>query len=191
MEDEAKYSVNCPMCQRELMKATCVDTFLECRCGYRFYIFQDRGMWITLPGEEARYEPIARAMRRLVVATGRGSDIPPELYLDEIPEETSATYNGDDIETRLDEALREYCEIAYGQNYLGVQEVDLVFQALENGKDVVIKRKKDSVSVFQLDGLTNVSNTTRNKKYLRHNKQTKQVRKPPANRVTVGNAART
>ena len=148
-------------------------------------------MWITLPGEEARYEPIARAMRRLVVATGRGSDIPPELYLDEIPEETSATYNGDDIETRLDEALREYCEIAYGQNYLGVQEVDLVFQALENGKDVVIKRKKDSVSVFQLDGLTNVSNTTRNKKYLRHNKQTKQVRKPPANRVTVGNAART
>ena len=190
MEDEAKYSVNCPMCQRELMKATCVDTFLECRCGYRFYSFQDRGMWITLPGEEARYEPIARAMRRLVVATGRGSDIPPELYLDEIPEQTSPAYNEDDIEARLDEALRAYCEIAYGQNYLGVQEIEMIFQALENGKDVMLKRKKDSVCVLQLECVTNLSNGVQNKRGLRR-KQSKQVcRKPPTSRATAGNAAR-
>ena len=56
-----------------------MDDLINCDCGFSFYVFVDKGLRIMMTPQEASYEPIVRAMRRFVVATGRCQDIDPSL----------------------------------------------------------------------------------------------------------------
>ena len=170
MNDETEYTVCCPRCNRQLLRAVSIESILECECGYRFYMFQKRGLVIMLPSDEARYEPIARTMRRFVVATGRCNDIPPELYIDDaLRHKNEMIVGSDDIKDKLDAYLKEYGEIAFGSQMLGIQEIELIFQVLDDGKEVIVKKKRDSYSVLKLDGVTNLSNDAHKRKESPHN----------------------
>jgi len=76
-------TVFCPRCGKKHYCPTGVmDEHIKCGCGLHFYAFANKGLRIIMPTDEAGYEPIARALRRFVVSTGRCTDIPPELYQD-------------------------------------------------------------------------------------------------------------
>lgn len=73
--------------------------------------------------EEAGFEPIARAMRRFVVATGRCQDIDPRLLedTDQIPKVEMQERN---LDEELAQLLEEYQLAAFGECYITRELID-------------------------------------------------------------------
>ena len=82
-EGRNRYIFPCPRCGKQHCSDSAIfDDRVSCSCGFDFYAFACGDLRIVMPWDEASYEPIARALRKFVVATGRCQDIPPELYDD-------------------------------------------------------------------------------------------------------------
>ena len=83
-------------------------------------------------------------MRRFVVSTGRCSDIPPELFddgcIDDYPE----------FEAVLERSLEEHQLESFGKVYFTKDLLDSICESFSNGKDVELKKKKDSIDVIEL-----------------------------------------
>lgn len=137
-------TVVCPACHREHPRPkVLVDDFIDCECGHRFYAFVCGELRITMPQEEACCEQIARAMRCFVVSTGRCTDIPRRLLLEEDPEDWF-------IDEELEHLLAEYQSEAYGECFISKEILDSICDSLSCGHDVELKKQKNRVDVIEL-----------------------------------------
>ncbi len=155
LEEEYKckgQTVICPRCRREHFSPYLVmDEYVNCECGFRFYAFADRGLNIIMTPEEVGYEPVARAMRRFIVSTGRCTDIPPSLYLEPSGSvEYDVSVEEKDLDTVLEETLEEYQATVFGQCYLTRELICSIYDSFESGHDVELKKQKDRVDVIEL-----------------------------------------
>ena len=142
--------VQCPKCHKEHYGAyPFMDEFINCDCGFSFYSFVDQGLRIMMTPQEARYEPIARAMRRFVVATGRCQDIDPMLleYTDQIPR---VDVQERDLDDELIRILEEYQLAAFGDCYITRELIDSICKFFERNLDVVLMKQKDGVDIREM-----------------------------------------
>ncbi len=136
-----RYMLLCPRCgKRHYSDGAIFDDRVSCSCGFDFYAFAADDLRIIMPWAEAKYEPILRAMRKLVVTTGRCTDIPPELY-----EDYGSNYP--DLEVTLDRALKEHQTDAFGTCYISAEQLDLICEILEKNYDVELKCKKGHLEI--------------------------------------------
>ena len=141
----------CPRCHRAHYSGYPVmDEYIDCACGARFYAFSDSGLKIIMPQEEAGYEPIARAMRRFVVSTGRCSDIPPELYQDENGQLYFGITRNTDIEAALEIVLEQFQIEMFGEAYLTKDVIYSICESFQDGHDVELRKQKKRVDVIKL-----------------------------------------
>ena len=149
--------VICPKCHKEHYGAyPLMDEFINCDCGFSFYAFVDQGLRIMMTPQEARFEPIARAMRRFVVATGRCQDIDPKLleYTDQIPRVDVQEW---DLDDQLAKVLEDYQLAAFGECYITKELVDSICKFFERNMDVIIRKHKDRVDVSEVNKPKHVS----------------------------------
>ena len=144
--------VICPKCRKEHFSPyEILDEYVNCECGFRFYAFADKGLNIIMTPEEAEYEPLARAMRRFVVSTGRCKDIPPSLYMESDGlEEYAVSIYERDMDVELENILEEYQTAVFGQCYITKELIVSICDSFENGHDVELKKQKDRVDVIEL-----------------------------------------
>lgn len=156
-EQEEKYQskgqmVICPKCHREHFSPyELVDEYMDCECGFSFYAFAFKGLRIIMTPEEASYEPIARAMRRFVISTGRCADIPPSLYLE--PDGKSGyemTVQERDLDSDMESILEEYQMTVFGQCFLTRELLCSICESFEHGHDIELKKQKDHVDIIEL-----------------------------------------
>ncbi len=141
----------CPRCGKaHFSQYQIMDAYIDCDCGTRFYAFADTGLQITMPSREAGYEPIARAMRRFVVATGRCTDIPPELYQDENGQYYFGNHLETDIEDELEQALEQFQIEFFGDCYLTNEQIYYICEAFQNGIDVELRKQKNGIDIIKL-----------------------------------------
>ena len=57
-----------------------VDEHIQCECGYRFYVFYNRGMTVIMPSEEITRQGTTKAFQRFVVSTGRCQDAKVDAF---------------------------------------------------------------------------------------------------------------
>ena len=139
---ENRNMIFCPRCGKEhRFDGSIFDDIVNCSCGFDFYTFAADDLRIIMPWAEARCEPIVRAMRKLVVTTGRCTDIPPELYDNtEIP-------MLDDI---LDKALGEHQMENFGTCYISEDVLDAICESLSTGEDIELKWTGDHLKILEL-----------------------------------------
>ena len=156
-EQEDKYQVKgqvviCPKCHREhFSPSELVDEYMDCECGFSFYAFAYKDLRIIMTPEEASYEPIARAMRRFVISTGRCTDIPPSLYLE--PDGKSGyemTVEERDLDSDMESILEEYQMTVFGQCFLTRELLCSICESFEHGRDIELKKQKDHVDIIEL-----------------------------------------
>lgn len=148
--------VICPKCHKEHYGAyALMDEYIDCECGFSFYAFVDKGLRIMMTPQEANYEPIARAMRRFVVATGRCQDIDPRLleYTDEMP---SVDVQERDLDEEVTRALEDYQLAAFGECYITKELIDSICKAFDKNYDVALNKKKDGVELREVNKPTKV-----------------------------------
>lgn len=141
--------IYCPRCRKaHYSHAAVMDEYISCGCGLSFYAFSCKGLQIIMPPDEAGYEPIARELRRLVVATGRCTDIPPELYQDE----DGQLYFGLDADSaeKLELALAEFQKDVFDNSYITKDMVYSICESFEDGHDVELRKQKTGVDVIRL-----------------------------------------
>lgn len=163
--------VLCPKCHKEHYGAyPLMDEFINCECGFSFYAFVDRGLRIMMTPQEAMFEPIARAMRRFVVATGRCQDIDPKLleYTDQIP---SLDVQERDLDDELARVLEEYQLAAFGECFITRELIDSICKFFGNNMDVVLMKQKDGVDIREMKKPKRVPNpdTSRSARLLTYN----------------------
>ncbi len=155
MEDIPKgvgQEIVCPRCHKVHRSGYAImDEYVTCECGFQFYAFSDSGLRIIMPQNEAGYEPIARAMRRFVVTTGRCQDIPPELY----QEENGQLYIGAikkamDVEDELERVLEEFQREMFGEVFLSKDVIFSVCESFQDGHDVELRKQKKRIDVIKL-----------------------------------------
>lgn len=151
-EKDRSRTVICPRCHRiHLVEKVPVDQIIDCDCGFSFYAFVDHDLRIIMTPGEANYEPIARAMRRFVVATGRCTDIPYELICDTDEEKKyNMAVQEQSTDSELERVLEEYQMSAYGECFLTKEVIDSACELFRKGEDVVVKQKKDTVEVHEV-----------------------------------------
>ncbi len=144
--------VFCPRCRKaHLSTYPIMDEYIDCECGFRFYAFSDSGLKITMPQEEAGYEPIARAMRRFVVSTGRCLDIPPEFYQDENGQYYfSIAVRAADVEEALEQALEQFQMEYFGETFLTKDAIYSICESFQDCHDVELRKQKKRVDVIKL-----------------------------------------
>lgn len=143
--------VICPKCQKKHYSAyALMDTYIDCECGFSFYAFVDKGLRIMMTPQEANYEPIARAMRRFVVATGRCQDIDPRLleYTDGMP---SVDVQERDLDEEVTRVLEDYQLAAFGECYITKELIDSICKAFGRNYDVALNKKKDGVELREVN----------------------------------------
>ena len=148
--------VICPKCHKEHYGAyALMDEYIDCECGFSFYAFVDKGLRIMMTPQEASYEPIARAMRRFVVATGRCQDIDPRLleYTDEMP---SVDVQERDLDEEVSRSLEDYQLAAFGECYITKELIDSICKAFGRNYDVALNKKKDGVELREVNKPTKV-----------------------------------
>lgn len=151
VEEHAGRRVLCPRCGKaHFSQYQIMDTYIDCECGTRFYAFADTGLQITMPSSEAGYEPIARAMRRFVVATGRCTDIPQELYQDENGQYYLGNYREKDVEDELDRALEQFQIEFFGDCFLTNDLIYSICESFQNGIDVELRKQKKGIDIIKL-----------------------------------------
>ncbi len=144
--------VFCPRCGKKHYSHTVImDEYVNCVCGMRFYAFADSGLRIILPPDEAGYEPIARAMRRFVVTTGRCRDIPPELYQND---DGQICFNfvkkDEDVEERLARSLEQFQQEMFGECFISKDLVFAICESFLDGHDVELRKQKKGVDIIKL-----------------------------------------
>ena len=144
--------VICPKCHREHFSPyELLDEFMDCECGFSFYAFAFKGLRIIMTPEEASYEPIARAMRRFIISTGRCTDIPPHLYMEPNGEsEFEMTVQERDLDTDMESILEEYQMTVFGQCFLTRELLCSICESFEHGHDIELKKQKDHVDIIEL-----------------------------------------
>ncbi|MBO5570185.1 MAG: hypothetical protein J6A79_14795 [Clostridia bacterium] len=152
MENGWGHTVLCPKCRKVHFSETApVDEYIDCECGFSFYAFVDHGLRIIMTADEAGYEPVARAMRRFVISTGRCQDIPYELYC---PLEGDDLYEMKvqerDLDGELMEILEEYQMSAFGECFLTKDVIDAVCETFQKGNDVELENHQDKVKVKEM-----------------------------------------
>lgn len=136
-----RYTMLCPRCgKRHHSDGAIFDDRVSCSCGFEFFAFAADDLRIIIPWAEVKYEPILRAMRKMVVTTGRCTDIPPELY-----EDCGGCYP--DLEETLNRALNEYQTDAFGTCYISAEQLDLICGILVNNNDVELRCKKGHLEI--------------------------------------------
>lgn len=143
--------VICPKCQKKHYSAyALMDTYIDCECGFSFYAFVDKGLRIMMTPQEANYEPIARAMRRFVVATGRCQDIDPRLleYTDGMP---SVDVQERDLDEEVTRVLEDYQLAAFGECYITKELIDSICKAFGRNYDIALNKKKDGVELREVN----------------------------------------
>ncbi len=151
VEEHTERRVLCPRCGKaHFSQYQVMDAYIDCKCGTRFYAFADTGLQITMPSSEAGYEPIARAMRRFVVATGRCRDIPPELYQDENGQFYFGSYRETDVEDELERALEHFQTEYFGDCYLTNELLYSICESFQNGNDVELRKQKNGIDIIKL-----------------------------------------
>ncbi len=148
----AGYTICCPCCGKVYrFDDRYVDEIVGCGCGLEFYAFAMGHLHIAIPASEARYEPIARAMRRFVVATGRCGDIPPELYIgNDGQEHFDMTAQELDAEEELTRVLDGYQTDTFGEVLVNKELLDTICENLYNGRDIELKKQKNGIDVIEL-----------------------------------------
>jgi len=155
-----EYVISCPRCgEQHIFSAEYVDGMLDCKCGFEGYAFAVGDFRIIMTKAEAQNEAVVRSMRRFVVSTGRCTDIPPELYMDEhelcelceCTSNVSGVYMRDyDLEEELNRVLEEYQVSAFGECLLTKELLDSICACLSEEKDIELRRKKDGIEISEL-----------------------------------------
>ena len=155
-----EYVISCPRCGKQhIFSAEYVDGMLDCKCGFEGYAFAVGDFRIIMTKAEAQNESVVRSMRRFVVSTGRCTDIPPELYMDEhelrelreCTSNVSGMYVRDyDLEEELNRVLEEYQVEAFGECLLTKELLDSICECLSEEKDIELRRKKDGIEISEL-----------------------------------------
>ncbi len=151
VEEHAGRRVLCPRCGKaHFSQYQIIDAYIDCECGMRFYAFADTGLQITMPSSEAGYEPIARAMRRFVVATGRCTDIPPEFYQDENGQYYFGNYRETDVEDELERVLVQFQTEFFGECFLTNEQIYSICESFQDGIDVELRKQKKGIDIIKL-----------------------------------------
>lgn len=138
---EKRYMFPCPRCgKKHYTDGAIFDDRVSCSCGFDFYAFAAGELRIMMPWTEANSEPIARAMRKLVVATGRCQDIPPELYIDDCLSQ----------DILLDNELAAYQIDRFGICVITQEQLELICKSLLNGDDVELKWNRNHLKIYEL-----------------------------------------
>ena len=157
--ERKKYIFPCPRCRKQHCYDSAIfDDRVSCSCGFDFYAFACGDLRIVMPWDEASYEPIARALRKFVVATGRCQDIPPELYddpFDCIPV----------LEEDIERAFMILQKGPYGKCYITPEMFTSICDSIHNGYDVEIKRKKNGIEIIELKKKTVCKNDNESKPF--------------------------
>ena len=136
-----KYTFPCPRCgKKHYIDGAIYDDRVSCSCGYDFYAFADGELRIMMPWSEAICEPVARAMRKLVVTTGRCQDLSPELYNDDYAP----------LDRLLDNVLTANQIDKYGICVITQEQLELICSSLLKGGDVELKWKGDRLKIYEL-----------------------------------------
>ena len=137
--------IPCPECGKlHYRNADEIDTFIDCDCGKTFYTYSMDGMMILLSEGDACNEAIARSLRHLVVASGRGENIPVYLL-----QEPCELYDGMDLDSQAEAILSEYEEAAFGECLIQRAHIDAIMEILQSGSDAEVKKSKDKVNVIK------------------------------------------
>lgn len=153
VRNAAEYSIPCPRCGKmHIFQAEYVDSMIDCDCGFEGYAFAVGDFRIIMSRAEALNESVVRSMRRFVILTGRCTDIPPELYMDEGELQECAIKPPvvHDIEEELERTLEEYQVAAFGEYLLTSELLDFICECLSEEKDIELRRKKDGVEISEL-----------------------------------------
>ena len=155
-----EYIISCPRCgEKHVFSAEYIDGMLDCKCGFEGYVFAVGDFRIIMTKAEAQNESVVRSMRRFVVSTGRCTDIPPELYMDEhelrelheCTSNVSGVYVRDyDLEVELNHVLEEYQVEAFGKCLLTKELLDSICECLSEDRDIELRRKKDGIEIIEL-----------------------------------------
>ena len=149
--------VLCPKCHKKHYGAyPYMDEFINCECGFSFYVFVDQGLRIMMTPEEAMFEPIARAMRRFVVATGRCQDIDPKL-LENTEQIPYVDVQELDLDDELARVLEDYQLAVYGNCYITRELIDSICQYFDRNMDVILRKQKDRVDISEVNKPKHVS----------------------------------
>ena len=143
-------AVLCPKCRKPHYSSYgMMDEFIYCECGFRFYAFVDHGLRIMMTPGEASYEPVARAMRRFVVSTGRCTDIPPELYTDS-GEPVTMEIHEQNLCEELERTLEQFQMTVFGECYLTRELVISMCEMFQKGHDVELRKQKNRIDLIKL-----------------------------------------
>ncbi|SDA31254.1 hypothetical protein SAMN02910447_03354 [Ruminococcus sp. YE71] len=138
---DKRYTISCPRCNKKhIFEGAIFDDKVVCSCGFSFYAFAADDLRIIMPWSEVKCEPVVKAMRRLVVTSGRCTDIPPELYDDSFH----------DPELTLEKILTEHQTNAFGTCYINEEQLDLICESFICGNDVELKWKRDHLDIIEL-----------------------------------------
>ncbi len=152
-----EYIIPCPRCgKKHIFREAYVDNMIECQCGFECYAFAVDDFRIIMSKSEAERENVVRSMRRFVVSTGRCTDMPPEMYMDEAelrectPNAGSVYIRDFDLEEALERVLEEYQVEAFGECFLTKELLDSICESLSEDKDIELKAKKDGIEIIEL-----------------------------------------
>ena len=138
---EKRYMFPCPRCgKKHYLDGAIFDDRVSCSCGFDFYAFAAGELSIIMPWKEANNETIARALRKLVVATGRCPDIPLELY--------SNNYTLQD--KLLDNVLSATQIDKFGVCVITQEQLELICKSLLSGDDVELKWNRNHLMIYEL-----------------------------------------
>lgn len=156
----------CMACGRKhIRQERLVDEHIHCECGFDFYAFYNQGLSLTIPTDEIRNQPVARAFRRLIFSTGRCRDAEAEAadYGDYMG---STDYTGDtdcvdytkytallqkaDPLGLMEAGLERYQEETLGKLLLNCGDVVSICESLNKNRDVAVKNKGSYVDIIEM-----------------------------------------
>ena len=135
----------CAACGRKhIREGSLVDEHIPCECGNSFYAFYNQGMTVTIPSDETRNMDVVMGFRRFVVTTGRCLDAPAE------PVDYTEFLQRADPLFLMQAGLQKYQGERFRECLMNCGDIVSVFDSLYDGKDVLLKKKRDYIDIIEM-----------------------------------------
>jgi len=142
---EIRMIFSCKVCsKRYVRKAEPVDEYIECACGYRFYVFYDRKMTVQMPATELAVPETRKALQRFVKATGRCPELQVESFNAEMLRNMDQQY-------LCNYGLHGFQLQKFSKCYLNADDIASICESLAKKQDVMIRDKGYYTQVMEMN----------------------------------------
>lgn len=135
----------CDRCgKRHVVNGSVIDEFIDCPCGYSFYLFYSEGMTVKMPAREMMTDENMQNFRWFVTRTGRCEKVhaEPPGYGKALVEIYPPVL--------IEMGLRRLQEKEYEKCSMNSGDIDTILSILNQDADVLVKNKKGYVDVIEL-----------------------------------------